>query len=219
MTHLSCISPDPPSARVQENSRSAKVWRARSFFPFPCSRCSRDHEETRTPSRFDSPMNYLVTRIMWFRRETSSIFYVESDCEPVKLTERKVNESFPISLFLSGAIGRLIKRRLIARSWTLIFITASRENWRAHYRGEFLPRSSRDPRGWKRDVGDCARRELDLRKSGNSTRIHLRVESGNNKWRVVKGKVKLYRRRDSLNDRHGFTSSPSISTARESDLT
>jgi len=35
-------------------------------------------------------MNYLKARIMWFRRETNSIFYVESDYESAKLSRDKV---------------------------------------------------------------------------------------------------------------------------------
>lgn len=31
---------------------------------------------------------------MWFRPEMSSIFYVESDCETIKVTKNEVNDLF-----------------------------------------------------------------------------------------------------------------------------
>lgn len=39
-------------------------------------------------------MNYLKTRTMWYHQEMNSIFYVESDCESVKLVKDKVNGLF-----------------------------------------------------------------------------------------------------------------------------
>lgn len=36
----------------------------------------------------------LLLRIMWFRPEMSSIFYVESNCETVKVIKNEVNDMF-----------------------------------------------------------------------------------------------------------------------------